>query len=359
MRASRIRRHAALLAALALIVGAAWQQVREGPQSASAASGTSIGSFDGLRVAVSDSVIAPPPEDFGAPPDAPEAPPAAIRFGRVTPQSGTWAVVIGVNDYPGSRHDLRAAVNDANTTAAALLKLGVPAQNVLVLRDRQVNRATISQSVDWLNAHAGPDAVGVFFFAGHVRKSGGREAMVGADGSLFSDAELAGKLSGLRAKRAWIAMAACYGGGFTEVLAPGRVLTGAAGANQLAYENSMYNRSYMVEYMLQRAVLDGRSPATVQSAFEWARSALSRDHPNRLPVQIDRGAGALDLRPAKAPTAARPRSAPASPPAAPSGGGSGSSPRPGSSPVPTAPAPPRTGEDGCQVSALGVKVCRS
>lgn len=207
-------------------------------------------------------------------------------------------MLIGVNDYPGRSSDLRGAVNDATDMDIALAGLGVPAGNRLLLRDGQATAAMIETAVDWLVAHAGPDATAVFFYSGHVRKIGRTtEAMVGADGGTVVDSELAALLAPLRARRAWIAMAACYGAGFTEVLAPGRVLTGAAAADSLAYESSSFQRSYMVQFMVRQALIERRTLPTVQAAFSYAQAELAREHPGRQPVQIDAGTGALDLRP--------------------------------------------------------------
>jgi hypothetical protein len=207
-------------------------------------------------------------------------------------------VVIGINDYPGTRDDLSSAVNDANDMDQALDVFGVDSGHVLTLRDGQVTRGTLLDSVGWLASHAGPDAVAGFFYAGHVRKTNaGNEEIVTSDGSSVSDRELAAALSHVAASRSWVAIAACYGGGFTEVLRPGRVLTAAAGANDLAYENSTIGRSYMVEYMVRQGMIQGRASATVQTAFNYAVSRISSEHPGREPVEIDNGDGALDLRP--------------------------------------------------------------
>lgn len=282
-------------------------------------------------------VIAPPPEHMEGHVDL-QAPPHLLQA-RATPAAGgTWALVIGVNDYPGAAYDLRSAVNDADDVDRALGALGVPPERRLVLRDGQATRRTMLSSIDWLVAHAGSDAVAVLFFAGHVRKlDHDTEAMVAADGGVVSDAELARRLRGLAAQRMWIGMAACYGGGFTEALAPGRVLTGAAAANERAYENSGFGRSYMVEYMIRQGILEGRAPESVQSAFAYARDQLHRDFPDRLPVQVDRGSSPLDLRPpGSAPPPPKPKPAPSTttttttPPPSDHGGGSqgGSEPPP-------------------------------
>lgn len=274
-------------------------------------------------------MIIPPPAQFDALPSPAPAPPALLArpLQLVASSSGagggTWAVIIGINDYPGSRSDLRSAVNDADDVDLAMAGMGVPSGQRLVLRDGQATAAHIRGAVEWLVASAGPDATAVFFYGGHVRKVGlTSEALVAADGELVGDSELGGRLAHLAARRAWIAIAGCFGGGFTEVLAPGRILTGASPANALAYESVDLGRSYLVEYMVRQAMIERRAPESVQAAFAYAVTALARDHPNRQPVQVDLSGAPLDLRPVL----------PAPPP--PSSPGAGAPP---ATPPPTAP----------------------
>lgn len=309
------------------------------------------------EVAAADVAIAPPPETFDGPAAPTTPPPRALRAPRQGAQlsGGTWSVVIGINDYPGASHDLRSAVADASDVAAALARLGVPADHVLYLEDRQASASAIRSSIDWLTARAGPDAVATVFYAGHIRNlGGGRQAIVGADGNLVTDLDLADRLAGLQARRAWIALAACYSGGFTEVLAPGRILTAAAGANELAYENESFGRSYLVEYMVRRALLQGAADASVEAAFTWARQELERDFPNRVPVQYDQHEGSLDLRPPGSVTAPRPGTASGGSTGS-AGGGSGSAPPPSTKPEPTTTT--TTKPDSCASVTLGVVRC--
>lgn len=106
-------------------------------------------------------------------------------------------------------------------------------------------------------------------------------------------------------------MAACYGGGFDEVLAPGRTLTAAAGPNDVAYESSAFGRSYLGEYMFRRAMIEGAANDTVQSAFAWARARISQEYSGREPVQMDASDGHTNLRPAGvAPAASSSQGAP-------------------------------------------------
>lgn len=267
-----------------------------------------------------EAVMTPPPPVFDGPAARPAAPPPALlaparQLATGPATGGTWAVIVGINDYPGQGSDLRAAVNDATDMDIALAGMGVPAENRLVLLDGQATAPRIREAIGWLSSRAGPDATAVFFYGGHVRKLGPlTEAIVAADGGLIDDRELEEHLSHVAARRAWIAMASCFGGGFTEVLAPGRVLTGAAPADALAYETTEYGRSFLVQYMVREAMIEKKAASSVQAAFAYATAELARRHPTRLPVQVDLAGGPLDLRPLLA-TATPPLAPP--PPAVP------------------------------------------
>ena len=250
-----------------------------------------------------ESVIKTAPARFSGAAPRRVSPPASMSDGAVSGQGaregGTWAVVIGINDYPGTQNDLGSAVNDANDVVQALESLGVGGDHILALRDGQVTRSTLLQSISWLSNKAAPSAVAAFFYAGHVRKTAyGNEEIVTSDGSAVSDSDLARALDRVQATRAWIGIAACYGGGFDEVLdKPGRVLTAASDANSEAYENTALGRSYMVEYMVRQAIIQNKASATVETAFSYAVQRISQEHPGREPVEYETGNGALDFRP--------------------------------------------------------------
>lgn len=282
--------------------------------------------------AAGELAITPPPATFDGPAAPTAPPPETLRAPAGPGTGGMWAVMIGIDDYPGSRSDLRQSVRDANDTDAALAAYGIPPDRRMVIRNAQASAGVIADAARWLVARAGPDATVVFFYAGHVRKlASGVEAIVAADGKLVTDRTLADLLRPLRARQTWIVLASCYAGGFDEVVAPGRILTGAAPANRLAYENSAYGNSYLVEYMIDRAMLQGRAAGSVEQSFSWALEALRRDHPDRLPVQIDRLDGELRLGPP--PTSAAPATPP--PPTTP----------PSQPPSEQPPAPPPEDDD--------------
>lgn len=248
-----------------------------------------------------------------------------------------FALAVGINDYPGSASDLRGAVADARDMTAALALFGVPNFNVEVLLDDQASAPRISSALQRLEEQTGADDTVVLFFAGHVRKADPQgESFVAADGNALPDWYLAQQLEGLRSRKVWIVMATCYGGGFTELLAPGRVLTAAADENSLAYENDSLGRSYLDEYLINQALLQQRAAGpSAQQAFEYAQQGLQRDYPDRTLTQIDQSTGPISLQ--SAASTDPPAEAPSGP--SPNDGGT-PDPAPPSSPPTTPPADP-------------------
>jgi hypothetical protein len=307
-------------------------------------------------------IVAPP--SFSSRPSRPARPPRALVAPSGPKEGGVWAVVVGIDDYPGHEGDLRAASADARDVDAALAAYGVPAHRRILLLDGQASGANIRSSLGWLVAHASTDATAVFFYSGHVRQVSGStdgdregldEALVGSDGAPVLDGEMAELLSGLEARAAWLGIAGCYGSGFDDALAPGRLITAAAAEADLAYENSALGHSYLVEYMVRQAMLQGKAPGSVQEAFGWAQSQIARDYPNRQPVMIDRTRGPLVLE-----AQARPRGAAPAEPQRPAPPESQSAPEQAPAPPPSPPAEsPGEGSpgEGACASVLGVTVC--
>ena len=208
---------------------------------------------------------------------------------------GVYALVIGIDDYPGSSGDLTSAVADADTIDAALTGFGVPAGNRVVLRDGQARKGAVVAAIQQLAALGGPSATLVFAYAGHARKlDADTEALVTAEGDLLTDQELAGLLAPVRA-RTWLLLATCFAGGFTEATGPGRVLTAAADASSLAYESPALRASYLVHHLVREGWLQGRAGASVQDAFAYADAQMAAQNPERRPVQVDGGGGPLVL----------------------------------------------------------------
>lgn len=255
-------------------------------------------------------VAAPPP---------PSPPPSPSSTGAVTtsaPGERVWAVVVGIDDYPGTDSDLRAAVNDARDLVTALVGFGVPGDHVRVLYNRSATIDTVLDAVEWLVANAGPEDTAVFLYAGHVRDlGGGTEAIVTADAGWITDWFLADRFARLRARDAWFVLAACFGGGFDELLGPNRVLTAAAGPGQLAYENDSYGRSYLAEFVLRRGLVEGAAgEPTVQAAVGYGVDQLRRQHPDRQLWHADRAGRVISLDGVRRDGSAQPGAPPPPPP---------------------------------------------
>ena len=220
-----------------------------------------------------------------------------VRAPTTEAAKNVYGLIVGINDYPGTTSDLQGAVPDAEDMSDVLAMYGVPADNVRTLLDGDAGTPQINDGLSWLVGATKPDSTVVLFYAGHVRKiSDQTEAIIASDGGVLPDWYLAKQLESLPAHNVWIVMAACYGGGFTELMAPGRVLTAAADANSLAYENDSFDRSYLDEYLIHQGLLEKRGDGpTAQQAFNYAQAALERDYPDRTLTEFDQATEAISL----------------------------------------------------------------
>ena len=246
------------------------------------------------------------PDGFGPADEAPQNTVGAalqrardpVFRGPTTEASKTvYGLIIGINDYPGTSSDLQGAVPDAEDMSDALAMYGVPDANVRLLLDSDAGTPQINDALQWIVNVTKPDSTVVIFYAGHVRKlSDDTEAVIAADGGVLPDKYLASQLQSLPAHDTWIVMATCYGGGFTELMAPGRILTAAADANSLAYENQSFDRSYLDEYLVHQALLERLAAGpTAQQAFNYAQAGLERDYPDRTLTEFDQATEAISL----------------------------------------------------------------
>jgi hypothetical protein len=261
--------------------------------------------------------IAPPASEVLTGELAPVVPsPAPFEQARTSGQPGeVFALIVGINDYPGSRYDLGSAVADANTVNDALSHFGVPSANRVVLRDGQARHDQLVAAVRALVRRAGSNSTIVLAYAGHVRKvDHDTEAIIAADGGVLTDQELASLLAPSRAGHMWLLMATCFGGGFTELLGPGRILTAAADANSLAYESPSIHGSYLVHHMVREGWLQGKAGSSVQEAFAYADARIKERYPDRRPVQLDQAGGRLRFGSATAASSTTASSGTGSPP---------------------------------------------
>jgi hypothetical protein len=152
-----------------------------------------------------------------------------------TDPAGKYALVVGINDYPGSQSDLTGPTHDADIIAQTLIEsYGFDPQNVIVLKDSEGTRANIAHGIADHLGKAGPDGVSVLFYSGHGTRldenigyldneADGRDEGLylygyGQESSVLLDEELGYLLSQLKG-HTFAAIDACFSGTISR--APG------------------------------------------------------------------------------------------------------------------------------------------
>jgi hypothetical protein len=300
-----------------------------------------------VTAAVGEVPVVPPPPVLEGEPAVPAGPAPTFEPAVAQASGEVFALLVGIDDYPGRRYDLGSAVADVETIDAALEGFGVPAGNRVILRDGQATGASVRAAIGSLVEQGGAGATYVIAYAGHARWiDRDTQEIVLADGASITDRALARLLAPATTQRMWLLFATCFAGGFNELLAPGRILTAAAPADRQAWEDPDLNASYLVHYLVREGWLRGKAGDSVQAAFAYADMAVARDHPDRRPVQVDELGGPLVLGSGDATTGS---------PSAPPGPSPSSGPRPPSSPPP--PTPTTTRPDRENPCVLGVLYC--
>lgn len=146
--------------------------------------------------------------------------------------SGKYAVVVGIDEYPGTSNDLRGPVDDATLTRDVLVeRFGFPAANIVFLRDTEATRVGIANAVVRHLGQAGPSGTAVLFYSGHGTRleenlgltgatdpeseNGVDEALAVHDG-LILDEELGFLLQQIQARNTLVVIDACFSGTSTR-----------------------------------------------------------------------------------------------------------------------------------------------
>lgn len=158
------------------------------------------------------------------------------------PSNGKYALLVGIDDYPGIGNDLNGPVEDARIMYRALTeRFGFDPANIVVLNDSDATRENIANGVIEHLGQAGPDGVAVLFFSGHGIHVGenigltgaldpeprgdGDEAIFiyghGGESSVLLDEELGFLIETIEAGRALVVVDACYSGEITRGSADG------------------------------------------------------------------------------------------------------------------------------------------
>ncbi|MGH2759363.1 MAG: caspase family protein [Actinomycetota bacterium] len=216
--------------------------------------------------------------------------------GYIAPAKRT-ALIIGINHSQGAP-PLPGSVRDAMNLHDALIGYGFREENITLLLDGQATKPAILAGLRSLAARTPSNGIAVFAAATHTGRWGGTNSFATAEGGRISAGVLAAHLGEVRAP-AWVALPTCYAEGYAlpGIVGFNRVATFASSADRESYQAGDAG-SFLFIHMVRRGMLEGRAPTSVESAFGFAHSELSRRHPEYVPLMNDGYPGNLVLGPA-------------------------------------------------------------
>jgi hypothetical protein len=150
----------------------------------------------------------------------------AVTGLRGLPQAkpSAHALILAIGDYQGGVPALRGVGHDVDSARMLANGLGVPEENIRVLRDAELTLAGLRQALDDLERRIQPGDQVFLYYTGHgarypIDDQGEQcgEGLVSADARLLPDSEMQDRLAGLarKAKRLVIFVDACHSGGVT------------------------------------------------------------------------------------------------------------------------------------------------
>lgn len=214
-----------------------------------------------------------------------------------------YAIVIGINDYPGDANDLQYAAADANAVENVLRsKYGFDATNITSLTSK-CTRTEIYDTVTGLKEKLTSSDELVFFYSGHGAKgkaadgdsSNNDQAIVvwngttDADGFAFVwDGELKKLFDDFRTNRIVFIFDSCSSGGMGVLAKSGRIVNMACSASGYSYESSTWGGGHgqFTYYFAIQGMLfnnadtkpkDGK--VTVEEAFDYTNRSCTLQKP--------------------------------------------------------------------------------
>lgn len=147
-----------------------------------------------------------------------------------------WAVLVGINNYPGSGTGLPYSLNEINSFKEILLNGGNwNSSQILVVTNSDATKAGVYDAIDWLRANVDENDTSIFFFVGHGGRNLTNEYIAVYDAPLY-DCELDEQLTDVPGEMVVI-IDACNSGGFIEELGKrGRIVLTACRKNESTYQ---------------------------------------------------------------------------------------------------------------------------
>ncbi len=155
------------------------------------------------------------------------APPLSFAAKNAT-RSGRYAVLVGIEDYPGQAEDLDGPSNDVEIFRAMLSeRFGFREEDVIELRDARATRKNVIAAFKDHLGRAQEGDVAVFYYSGHglrtstnlglvgaadEEEDGRDEALYLADGSLLLDDELGFLVDRVNTDKKLLVLDSCFSG---------------------------------------------------------------------------------------------------------------------------------------------------
>jgi hypothetical protein len=152
----------------------------------------------------------------------------AARYPGGGDPDGRYALLVGIDDYPGTESDLPSSVDDVEVFRQMLVdQLGFAESNIVSITDQEAFRDHVIHAFERHLGQAGPNGAAVFYYSGHgtqldenlgsdVEPDGKDEALYiwGNDfrGSALVDEEIGALADRLATDRVLVVLDACHSG---------------------------------------------------------------------------------------------------------------------------------------------------
>jgi len=206
-----------------------------------------------------------------------------------------YAIVIGIEDYPGTANDLQYAVDDAEDMRKVLVdNYGFQTDHIKFIKNTAATKTAIFDAIEEVENTVGAEDEVVFFFSGHGAK--GRvddgdfnktdQSIVvnndtQTDFEYIWDGELVQWFDSFPIKRLVFIFDSCLSGGMSVLDGSGRVVNMACSANGLSYESADWGGGhgqftyYFVEQGMNNRYADVKpedQQVTDEEAFDYAKA---------------------------------------------------------------------------------------
>lgn len=147
-----------------------------------------------------------------------------------------YAVLVGLNDYPGRPNSLPYSVNEVNAFKKTLLEGGNWVDsNIQTLTNQNATVSGILGAIQWLNAKEDRNDLSIIYLVGHGGHNATGTCFLAYDADIF-DTALAQAIHNFNGYLV-IIIDCCYSGGFIEKLkGQKRMIMTACSKNELTYQ---------------------------------------------------------------------------------------------------------------------------